>query len=152
MARAFLHVPPLLLIAGCVSMPVTAAPGVDAPPASQTGKARTTAQTKLDARLRGALERAGITRSSGDTQRRTAPVDIDRDGKALVDIEAVVTPELIAGISDLDGVVVAKFPAYRSIRARVPLLKVETLAGRSDVKFVRAAEQAITNPTDPEAR
>ena len=119
-------------------------------PVSQAAKPQTATQAKLDSRLRAALERAGGTSSAGP-QRRSGAVDIDRDGKVLVDIEAAVTPELVAAISGFGGVVITKFPEYRSLRARLPLLKLEALAERADVKFVRAAEQPITNPTPSEA-
>ena len=120
-------------------------------PVSQAVKPQTAAQTKLDSRLRAALEREGGTNNAG-SQRRSGAVDIDRNGKALVDIQATVTPGLVAAISDLGGVVITKFPEYRSLRARLPLSKLEVLAERADVKFVRAAERPITNPTPSEAR
>ena len=63
----------------------------------------------------------------------------------------VATPELVAAISGFGGVVITKFPEYRSLRVRLPLLKLEALAERADVKFVRAAELPITNPTPSEA-
>jgi hypothetical protein len=120
-------------------------------PVSQTVKPQTATQAKLDSRLRAALAREGGTSSAGP-QRRSGAVDIDRDGKVLVDIQAAVTPELVAAISGFGGVVITKFPEYRSLRARLPLSKLEALAERADVKFVRAAEQPVTNPTASEAR
>jgi hypothetical protein len=125
--------------------------GSQSVPVSQVVKPQKAAQTKLDSRLRGALEREGRTNSAG-AQRRSAAVELDHDGKVLIDIQAAVTPELVAAISDLGGVVITKFPEYRSLRARLPLAKLEALAEREDVKFVRAAGQPITNPTPSEAR
>jgi len=146
------HVTALLFMAGCAaSEEASITVRTESLQVSQDRKGRSPAQAKLDARLRAALERARAPQA--DTpQRRTGTLDIDRDGKVLVDIQAPVTTELIAAIAGLDGVVILRFPAYESIRARVPLLKLETLAERSDVKFIRTAEQAITNPGASEVR
>jgi hypothetical protein len=132
-------------------LPLSGAAGSQDAPVSTAVKPVTAAHTKLDSRLRGALERDAGTNSAGP-QRRRGAVQIDRDGKVLVDVQAAVTPELVAAISHLGGIVITKFPEYRSLRARLPLSQLEALAERDDVKFIRAAEQPITNATPSEAR
>ena len=104
-----------------------------------------TIRDKLDTRLQAAVLAPDDARSGTGT-RRTGRLDIDREGRVLVDIRASVTAVLTTEMTRLGCVVLSAFPAYNSIRARVPLAKLETLAARSDVTFVRAAEQAITNP------
>jgi hypothetical protein len=135
----------ILLVANCVVLgnlsTACATAGPQAPPKK---KAASPALAKLDARLRAAAGGPATTRSDAAT--RTGGLDIDGDGKVLVDIQASVTADLTTAITRLDGVVISAFPAYNSIRARVLLSQLETLAARSDVKFIRAAEQAITNP------
>jgi hypothetical protein len=122
-------------------MTACATPGPQAPYEPQADSA---VLAKLDTRLRAAIGAPDTKRSDAPT--RTGGLDIDRDGKVLVDIQASVTEDMRAAITRLDGIVVSAFPAYNSIRARVPLSNLKALAARADVKFIRTAEQAITNP------
>ena len=62
-----------------------------------------------------------------------------------VDITAEVTPALLTYIASLGGSITNAFPEYRSIRARLPLLAVETVAARSEVSQIRAADYGHTN-------
>ena len=106
---------------------------------------RTKAQAKLDSRLRAAIERSTGTQTGRDTPRRSGAVDIDEAGRVLVDIEAAVSSALTGAIEAAGGQVVNQFPAYHAIRARVLLAELEGLAERPDVKFIRTAENAVTN-------
>jgi hypothetical protein len=112
------------------------------------GKAGKT-PSKLDSALRAAVDRLK-GRPAEFPPRRGAGVDVDADGKALVDIQAKVTPDLTAAITAAGGVVISQFPEYESIRARVPLSKLESLAEHPDVRSIRTADRPITNPrVDP---
>ena len=55
-------------------------------------------------------------------------VKIDARGRALVDVRADPTPALQNSIRRLGGVVLSTSTRGRSIIARIPLLKLETLA------------------------
>jgi hypothetical protein len=142
---------PILFFACCVVSgnlaTACATPGPQAPSEAQADSATL---AKLDTRLRAAIGASDATRSGAPT--RTGGLDIDRDGKVLVDIQASVTDDLKAAITRLEGIVVSAFPAYNSIRARVPLSNLKALAARADVKFIKTAEQAITNTTTPGGR
>lgn len=108
---------------------------------------RTKAQTKIDSRLRAAIERLHAKQTGVDARPRAGALDLDKSGRALVDIDARVSPELRLAIEAAGGLVVSEFPAYNAIRARLPLAQIENLAGRDDVKFVRTADQAMTAPS-----
>jgi hypothetical protein len=104
--------------------------------------ARTAAQTKLDSQFLYAL--------NPPTFRQAAPgmkpdLKLRPDGRVLVDIEAVVSQELLERIEALGGKVVSSFAAYKAIRALVPLSSLEPLAARPDVMFVARAHEAETN-------
>ena len=102
----------------------------------------TPAQKKISSQLLAAMaERADSTRAV----LRGAGVDVDAEGRVLVDIDATVTDELLDAVVMMKGVVVNNFPQYDSVRARVPLDQVESLAERSDVRFIRQADIATTN-------
>ena len=72
-------------------------------------------------------------------------VDVDARGRALVDVRAEVTPALQKTIRSLGGVVISSSPEYHSIMARVPLLRLERLAGGSAVRFIEPVARATTN-------
>jgi len=72
-------------------------------------------------------------------------VDLDPDGRVLVDISADVSNDFIAKIEDAGGTIVSSVPHFHSVRALVPLDQLESLAGLSEVKFIRPAVPAQTS-------
>jgi len=72
-------------------------------------------------------------------------VDVDARGRALVDVRAEVTPALQKTIRSLGGVITSSSSEHHSIMARVPLLKLEQLAGDSAVRFIEPVARATTN-------
>jgi len=105
---------------------------------------RTPAQQKIDSQLlfeiyraRGEAERKGVP--PGDTG-----VRIDTRGRALVDVRAPVTAALDRTIRRLGGVVLSSSESHKSIIARVPLLKLETLAADPSVRFISPAAEGTT--------
>jgi hypothetical protein len=116
-----------------------------------TGKVATAAAKKLSTPLRAIVEqyRTGGNRPVRD---KRGEVDIDDKGNALVDLRAEVTEELLGILQAAGGTVIRKFPAYESIRARIPIDKLEAIAERSEVKFIRPAEQAFTRQRPAEKK
>ena len=106
------------------------------------GAQRTPAQEKISSQLLDAITRY---RDADGAVPRDAGVDVDAEGRALVDIDAAVTDDLLAAILTLGGTVVSSFPQYDAIRARVPLDQLEALAGRPAVRLIRPADKATTN-------
>jgi hypothetical protein len=72
-------------------------------------------------------------------------VRIDRAGRALVDVRADVTPAIEKKIRDLGGVVVSQSGRDQSIIARIPILRLERLAGDPRVRAIEPAAEAMTN-------
>jgi hypothetical protein len=108
---------------------------------------RTAAQKKIDSQLLYALKQ-----KRGETKGvPTARIDLDLDekGRALVDITADVTAEIKAQIQKLGGAVVSDDARYHTIRARLALEKLETLAKRNDLRFIAPAAQAMNNGARP---
>lgn len=106
-------------------------------------RARTPAQKKIDSQLLYALkQKRGETRAVP-----TGRIDIqlDAEGRALVDVSAKVSRRLIAKIESLGGAVVSKSEKYHTVRAVVALEQLEALAGMKDVKSIRPAARATTN-------
>jgi hypothetical protein len=111
---------------------------------------RTPAQKKMDSQLVHALKN-----NRGETFAPRAPnvqVDVktEADGRVLVDIDATVTPELLALIQKGGGQVINSFAQYRAIRALVTLNQLEMLAGTTNVNYIRRASQAHVGKKDSE--
>ena len=74
-------------------------------------------------------------------------VAVSPDGSVLVDLSADVTDALVNAITAVGGTVVSRVAQFDSLRARLPMVEVETIAGRPDVSFVAPAEPFTTNAT-----
>jgi len=108
-------------------------------------KSRTAAQKKLNSQFvyvlkkrRGELNMPGLKPA----------LKIDADDTTLVDIKARVSNHLLKKIEDLGGEIINSFEQYDSIRARLPLEKMESLAEDLDIFFIRPARRPIFNKTN----
>jgi hypothetical protein len=72
-------------------------------------------------------------------------IEVDRDGRTLVDIRADLSEDLLARIEQLGGEVVNSFARYRAIRARMPMDELEALASEPAVASIRPAGRMTTN-------
>ena len=124
---------------------------------------RTPAQRKVSSQLLDAAESAQPPERGGIAQRldrervaqqppgpvvevRQQAADLDADAEpeqVTVDIQADVTPAVLARIRALGGILVNTVPKYRTIRARLPLAALEPLAAMEAVQFIRPADQPI---------
>jgi hypothetical protein len=103
--------------------------------------ARTLAQEKINGRVL-----AAIYQRRGDARGKTVPasvggaIQVDRHGRALVDVRAQVRPELEKKIKALGGVVVSTSRTYDSIVGWMPLLTLERLAADRTVRAIEPAQ------------
>lgn len=106
-------------------------------------ESRTPAQRKIDSQLLYALyERRGESRRRGTPK---SDVEVDERGRVLVDVRARVTRALLARVRRMGGDIVSSDAGYHTILTRFPLERLETLAARSDVRFIMPAAKATTN-------
>lgn len=99
---------------------------------------------KIDSQLLYALyARRGESAARGTPTETT--VEVDADGRTLIDVRAEVTPQLEEQVRALGGTIVSASEPHRSILARFPLEKIEELASLQDVRFVQPAARAVTN-------
>jgi len=111
---------------------------------------RTPAQQKMESQLVHALKKNRGEAFAPGAPNVQVDVKTETDGRVLVDIDATVTPELLALIQTGGGQVINSFAQYRAVRALVTLTQLETLAGSTNVSYIRRASQAHTNKTDSE--
>jgi hypothetical protein len=107
--------------------------------------ARTPAQQKINSQLL-----YEIYKRRGEAEKKQVPpettgVRIGADGRALVDIRADVSDSLLRAIVHIGGRIVATSAPDRSVIARVPVLRLETLAADPAVRFIEPAAEATTH-------
>ncbi len=101
---------------------------------------RPAAQQKIDPAVLTEIYR----RRGGQAQRwapstRRVNVQIDRHGRALVDVRAAVRPALEKKVKALGGVIVSTSGTYDSIIGWMPLLTLERLAADPTVRLISPA-------------
>ena len=74
-----------------------------------------------------------------------AQVAKTQSGNVLVDINAKVTPELLASIKSAGGNVIYASTRFNGIRAELPLTSLERIASSSDVLRIKKAAIATTS-------
>ena len=109
-------------------------------PESRPRDARTLAQEKINARVLSA-----IYHRRGDAKGKTVPavgtaIQVDRHGRALVDVRAQVRPELEKKFKALGGIIVSTSGTYDSIVGWMPLLTLERLAADKSVRAIEPAQ------------
>ncbi len=108
-------------------------------------ESRTPEQRKLASQLLQAVrESRGQQMATGVTL-EPAGINADNSGMVLVDITASVSDALLENIEKLGGEIIFPSAEYKAVRARIPLSTVETIAGYSEVTFIRQAAPATTS-------
>lgn len=111
----------------------------------QEKAARTPAQQKINTQLIFAARQRRSGFINRAVPRLQAAVNLEKDGRVKVDIDAVVTDELLAVLRAAGAEILESFPADHAIRALVSVESIESLAGRNDIRFIRPAVGAVTN-------
>lgn len=108
-------------------------------------ESRPPAQQKIDSRLlyQAKMSR-GLAIADGVPTLETG-LKVDEQGFIDVDIAANVNKKLLAVLEGMRAGIIASFPQYHSITARVPLAEVENLAAREDIIFIQPKSEMTTN-------
>src|SRR6266403_2122564 len=104
----------------------------------------TPALQKLDSALIHALKKSRGQPFAARASNLRQDLVVPPDGRVLVDINANVTPQLVALIKR-GGTVVNAFPGLHAVRALVSLNRLETRAAAPDVACRQRAAQAYVN-------
>jgi hypothetical protein len=101
---------------------------------------RSAAQQKINPRVMTA-----IYYRRGDAKGKVVPasaerVQVDRHGRALVDVRAQVSPELEKKFKALGGIVKSKSQTYDSLVGWLPLQTVERLAADRGVRAIEPGQ------------
>lgn len=122
--------------------------------------ARTPAQKKISSQLlyaksgrfaapkTGFMQKGGPDVGPGEVTEIQSLLEVDANGRVLVDVKGELSGGLEREIETLSGTVVATSAAHNSVRAWMPMASLESLASLSYVSAVRPAFQARTNRAD----
>jgi hypothetical protein len=103
--------------------------------------ARTVAQQKINPRVLSAIyHRRGDAKGKPIPAASEPAIQVDRHGRALVDVRAAVRPELQKKIKALGGIVVSTSSTYDSIVGWMPLQTLERLATDPTVRAIEPAQ------------
>src|SRR5262249_37974814 len=111
----------------------------------QEKESRTPEQKKIDSQLLYRLKQKRSGRIAPGVENLVIGVQEGADGRALLDIRAKVTPEVLEAIRQAGGEVVSAHEQFDAIRAKLPLDALETVAGLDEIKFIRPADEGMTN-------
>ncbi len=103
-------------------------------------KSRTAAQKKINTSLLMAVKQ----HRGEATPFNPRGVNIAKDGTVVVDIKCPVTDRMTDAIEAMGGTVLNRHPRYDTIRARMQLAQIETLASKSEVRSVRIPAPMVT--------
>lgn len=111
----------------------------------QDKQTRTPAQRKLSSKLiYTARMLQGLPAAPGVDSLETG-VEVDDEGKVLVDITAEVTDSFLRQLKGEGAYIYSSHPAYHSVRALVPAARLETIAAWPSVIFIRPKQEAMTS-------
>lgn len=108
-------------------------------------KSRTAAQQKIDSQLLYALRQKHGEAGKNGVPFLPVKLRTDAQGRALVDIRAIVSQQLNSRIEKLGGKVVSTGERLESTIAFMPLDTLEKLASCSQVKFIGPAAESATH-------
>src|SRR5882724_7268717 len=116
-------------------------------------ESRTAAQRKIDSQLLYAIKMR-----RGDNQLARVPnlqtgIDIDDQGRVVVDITADVDGSLLGDLGNAGAEVRLVYAQYNSIRAAVPWNQVEAVAEFPQVRFITQKQEGnVWSTTEPASR
>ncbi|HEX9366271.1 MAG TPA: hypothetical protein VF921_06580 [Vicinamibacterales bacterium] len=128
-----------VLVMAAIVVPAARAQ-LKAVPEGRARDARSLAQRKIDPSVLTAIYHRRGDAKGKTVQAAAAGVQVDRHGRALVDVRAQVRPELEKKIKALGGVVVSTSRNYDSIVGWMPLLMLERLAADATVRAIQPAQ------------
>jgi hypothetical protein len=104
---------------------------------------RSPAQKKIDSQLLYEVKKRGGKMTKGLPTLKTG-IKLDKNGKLLVDMKAKVSDGLLQQIKSAGGEVISSSEGGGSIRAKLPIAQIESLAGNQNVTLIEPAVQAQT--------
>src|SRR5262249_2916929 len=112
----------------------------NAPPDRRIADVRTAAQQKINPRVMTAIYHRRGDAKGKVVATNSAGIQVDRHGRALVDVRAQIRPELEKKIKALGGGVVSNASTYGSIVGWMPLQTIERLAADPTVRAIEPAQ------------
>src|SRR4030095_11551966 len=111
-------------------------------------ESRSATQQKIDSRLLYLIKMSRGEAIADDVPTLDTGLKGAEQGFIEGHISANVTKKLLAVLQkQMNAEIIASFPQYHNITARMPLAEIENLAARSDIIFIQPKLDATTNRT-----
>lgn len=104
---------------------------------------RTPAQQKMDSHLIYGVRESSGTFAVESVPKLRSHVTSDARGRLKVDIRATINAALLQQIQSDGGQIIYSLPRENTIRALLPPNAIESIAARSDVRFIERARQPL---------
>ncbi|MEP6848308.1 MAG: S8 family serine peptidase [Acidobacteriota bacterium] len=104
-------------------------------------ESRTPAQQKIDSQLIYATKMYLGKQIAAGVQTLEVDVNLENDGRVVVDITTVVDNEVLTAIKQNGGEILVVSETYQSIRARLPITQLEMIAALPQVRFIQPKQQ-----------
>jgi Subtilase family/FG-GAP-like repeat len=111
----------------------------------QEKESRTPAQQKIDSRLLYQIKMSRNEAIASGVQTLDTDLKVDESGFIAVDLTANVNAKLMEKLKEINAVMIASLPQYRSVTARIPIGEIESLAGMDEIIFVQPKLDGTTN-------
>ncbi|MEP6904397.1 MAG: hypothetical protein ABJA66_21960, partial [Actinomycetota bacterium] len=115
----------------------------------QEKESRTPAQKKIDSRLLYQIKMQRNEAIASGVPTLDTDLKVDESGFIDIDLTANVSDRLMRHLKAINAVIIASFPQYRSVTARIPITEIESLAGMDEIIFVQPKMDATTNNIEP---
>jgi hypothetical protein len=100
-------------------------------------ESRTPAQQKIDSQLIYAGKMYQGQQIAAGVPTLEVDVGLKDDGRVIVDITTIVDEELLGAIKENDGEILQVSEEYQSVRASLPISRLEAIAGLPQVRFIQ---------------
>ncbi len=104
---------------------------------------RTPGQKKMDSRLIYASKMGRGERVAIGVDTLDVGLDIDEEGKVIIDITAEVNASLLSKLKIAGAKIITSVPQYRTVQVRVSIDAVETIANYPEVIYVQSKQDPI---------
>ena len=111
----------------------------------QEKNARTPAQQKIDSNVLYTIRMLQGQPAAPGVPYLYTGVDLDDRNNLVLDITAVVSPDLLKKLTAAGAQVLSSYPGMRSVRAIVPAMQVESIAAFPEVIFISPKREARTH-------
>jgi subtilisin-like proprotein convertase family protein len=117
----------------------------------QEKKNRTPEQRKIDPQLLYEAKKQSGQPVAENVPTLSTNIQVDDQNRVLVEIRCQVTDTVVRAINRLKGEIEISLPQEKTLRARLPLTALESLASLAEIRYIEPAEQYVLEGNERKA-